>query len=217
MEKKELTENIVEIAGKTALSAIPIGGTLITCIWDAVKGNAIQKRLEDWKEKVEGRLAKVELSLDEIGSDEIFASTIMKATDIAIKTMEEQKREYLANAVLNSVNCKMEESIVMMYLDMVDRYTAWHLKILCYFRNPKAFPQVDESKYYMGSPLQPLYEVFPELSSNSALVNKMVKDMYNDGVLNTPDMNCTMTGSGMVASRTTDLGNSFVDFIIGRD
>lgn len=83
MQKNEVVENVVEIAGKTALSVIPVGGTLISCVWDAVKGNAAQKRLDDWKEKVEERLSKVELSIDEIGSNEIFTSTIMRATDIA--------------------------------------------------------------------------------------------------------------------------------------
>jgi hypothetical protein len=217
MQKNEVVENVVEIAGKTALSVIPVGGTLISCVWDAVKGNAAQKRLDDWKEKVEERLSKVELSIDEIGSNEIFTSTIMRATDIAIKTMEETKREYLANAVLNSVYLEIEESIVMMYLDMIDRYTEWHLKILCYFRNPKAYPGVDESQYYMGSPLHPMYSVFPELEKNSALVNRIIKDLYNDGVLNTENMNCSMTASGMVASRTTDLGNNFIKFITSNE
>ena len=213
MNKKELTENTIEIAGKTALSVIPVGGALITCVWDAVKGNAAQKRLNDWKEKVEERLSTLELSLEEIGNNEIFTSTIIKATDVAIKTMEVKKREYLANAVLNSVETSMEESEVMMYLDMMDRYTAWHLKILCYFQNPKAFPGVDENNYLMGSPLQPMYKVFPELESNNSLVNKIVADLYNDGMLNTSSMNATMTGNGMVASRTTDLGNKFIGFI----
>lgn len=117
MDKKVLAENAIEIAGKTALSVIPVGGTLITCVWDAVKGNAAQKRLNDWKGKVEERLSMLECTLEEIGNNEMFTSTIMKATD------------------------------------------------------------------------------------------------NNDGMLNTSSMNGTMTGNGMVASRTTDLGNSFIGFI----
>lgn len=40
-----MLQNFEEFAGKMALSVIPVKGTLIRCVWDAVKGNAAQKRL----------------------------------------------------------------------------------------------------------------------------------------------------------------------------
>ena len=35
---------VAEIAGKTAVSAIPVGGALVTSIYDAVKNNCLEKR-----------------------------------------------------------------------------------------------------------------------------------------------------------------------------
>ena len=37
VNKVELAKECVEITTKTLLSAIPVGGTLITCIWDSIK------------------------------------------------------------------------------------------------------------------------------------------------------------------------------------
>ena len=52
-----MIEESIEIVAKTALSAIPVGGTLITEVWNAIRSNEINRRLEDWKEKIEERLA----------------------------------------------------------------------------------------------------------------------------------------------------------------
>lgn len=76
---------------------------------------------------------------------------MFQATELAIKTSENAKREYLANAVLNSLTCPFEESVVMMFFSMIGKYTLWHLKILDFFQNPKKFKKAQEGNYYMGS------------------------------------------------------------------
>jgi hypothetical protein len=77
MEKEELVRQIIEISAKTAISVIPIGGTLITEIWNAVKDNAIQKRLNDFHNKVEEKLHTLESSLEEVGTNEAFTTAML--------------------------------------------------------------------------------------------------------------------------------------------
>ncbi|WP_278336932.1 hypothetical protein [Clostridium grantii] len=40
--------------------------------------------------------------------------------------------------------------------------------------------------------------------------------MLADVLMNTESINCTMTANGMVASRTTQLGNDFINFIVDK-
>ena len=87
---------VAEITAKTVLSTIPVGGALVTCIWDSIKANVANRRMEDWKKQVEEKLCDLNSSLEDIGSNELFASAMMKATDIALKTAEDEKRQYLA-------------------------------------------------------------------------------------------------------------------------
>ena len=212
MQKIEIFTETMEIVGKTVLSAIPIGGALVTCVWDSVKAHAAQRRLDEWKGLLEERLQSVEETLENIGNNELFSSTMMRATEIAIKTAETDKRVYLANAVRNSISVSLNESIVMMYLNMIDEYTAWHLKILNYFRNPAIM--VEDHNYMMGSAMQPLLQVFPEMSDNKELVGKMVDDMQSSGILTKGSyMSTMMSSNGMLSERTTKFGNSFLDFI----
>lgn len=206
-------EDIIEISSKTVLSAIPIGGTLINAVWDSVKGNVAQRRLDEWKELIEDRLSKLEITLNEISSNEKFATAMFYATESAIRTSEKYKREYLANAVLNSISTDIDESIMMIYLNLIEKYTTCHIKIIDFFDDPLKHPNISVERYYMGSPLKVLFDVYSELSSNQEFVNKIIKDLYNDGILNTDNMNCTMTASGMVSKRTTLLGHGLIDFI----
>ncbi len=210
---KEYGKEALEIGIKTALSTIPVGGTLITCIMDSVKSNTLQKRLDEWREMVEQRLSKLECSLYDIGNNELFTSCIIKATDTALKTSQSEKRNYLADAVFNSSQIDMDENIAMIYLDMLERYSFLHLKILHFFYNPKAFEGINISKYSMGSAIDPLYDTYPELKGHKEIINKIVKDLYSEGLLNTENLSVMMSGSGMIAKRTTELGDNFINFI----
>ncbi len=212
MGKKEIILDSAEIAAKTLLSAIPVGGTLITETWNVIKSHSLAKRNSEWQKTVEEKLAVLDVSLEEIGNNELFTTTIVQATEQALKTSSEKKRECLANAVINSLNMDVEESIILIYLDMIARYSELHIIILSYFFNPISYG-VDKSKYYMGSPKQPLFDTFPKLRSKESIVDRIVKDLYNDGVMASDDLNVMMTSDGMVASRTTELGKQLIDFI----
>ena len=216
MKKSELAKECVEITTKTLRSAIPIGGTLITCIWDSIKAQSANRRMDDWKAQIEDKLKNLDLSLEDIGNNEAFTSAMMKATDIALKTAEDEKRLYLANAVRNTIEANIEESVMMIYLDLLDKYTVWHIRILNLFHNPKAFSQVDVSNIISGSASIVVEQVYPEIAKEKNLLDKIVKDLQNDGMMAEGSyMHAVMTANGIVSSRTTDLGNKFLQFIIG--
>lgn len=202
--------DVLEITGKTALSVIPIGGVLATAIYDTVKGNVLQKRQEKWKFLIEDRLSKLETTLENIGENETFATMLIKSTELAMKTEKEEKLEYLANALLYTVEHSIDEDKLIMFMSYVEKYTVSHIKILNFFNNPKKFPNVNVENCIMGSPSQPLSQVYPEVSP---LRDKCINDLYNDGLMNTQSINISMTAQGMVAKRTTQLGDDFLSFL----
>ena len=215
MSIKEKALDTLEIVGKTALSAIPIGGALVTSVYDTVKGNCLSKRQEKWRIALEERLVKLESTLEDIGNDELFTTALVKATELAMKTAREEKLFYLANSVINSLNPNLDEEKLIIFLDLLDKYTVSHIKILYFFFNPERFDGVAHASYMMGSPLTPLFCTYPEL--NNELFDKTYGDLYNDGMVSLKDLNITMTGSGMVAKRTTPIADEFLKFIFDKD
>lgn len=211
--KKEIVEKCIdtlEIAGKTALSCIPIGGALVTAIYDVVKENVLQKRQAKWKDMVEKRLAKIESTLEDIGENEAFATMLIKTTELAMKTAKEEKLEYLVNALVYSVDHSIDEDKLIIFMSYVEKYSVAHIKILNFFNDPEKFGNASISGCVMGSPAQPLCRVYPEVAT---LKDKCINDLYNDGLMTTQNINVTMTSQGMFAKRTTGLGDEFLKFL----
>lgn len=212
MSKREEILDVVEVVAKTAVSVIPVGGALVTAIYDAVKGNALAKRQEKWRTALEERLSKTEETLENLGNNELFTTALVRTTELAMKTAREEKMKYLANAVVNSLNPKLDEEKLIIFLELLDKYTISHIKIINFFHMPTQFEEVSNNSYTMGSPTTLLFNVYPELDNE--LFDKMYKDLYTDGMVNTQSLKVTMTGSGMSAKRTTKLGDEFLQFIM---
>ena len=211
MSKKDTILDVAEIAGKTAISLIPVGGALATAIYDTVKGNALAKRQDQWKRTLEDRISKIEETLESIGNNELFTTALVKATELAMRTSREEKMSYLANAVISSLAPNIDEEKLIIFLDLLDKYTISHIKIIKFFNNPTYFTEVSNSPYMMGSPATVLFQAYPEL--DNVLFKKVYKDLYIDGMVNTENLNINVTGSAMVAKRTTELGDDFLRFI----
>ena len=207
MFDKEKVIDTAEIIGKTVLSVIPVGGALVTAVFDTVKGNALQKRQDKWKSIIEQRLTNIEVTLDELGNNDYFATMLIKTTELAMKTTKDEKLFYLANALEHSILNTIDEDKMIIFLSFVEKYSISHIKILTYFNNPTKFVR---NSFYMGSPSQALEIAFPEVKQ---LQSKCVKDLFNDGLMNTENLNITMTGNGMVAKRTTPIGDEFLKFL----
>lgn len=215
MTVQEAAWNALEIATKTALGSVPVLGNLYSSVVDAVKSECLAKRYRKWVETVENRLLSLETTIEDLGQNDLFVSALLKASELAMKTSREEKINFLANAVVNSLNPSMDEEKLIVFLDLLDKYTVSHIKIIYFFHNPKSFEGIDSYEHSMGSPSTPLFHIYPEL--NNDLFKKIYKDLYVDGMITLENINITMTGSGMISKRTTPIGDDFLKFIFNSD
>jgi len=123
----------------------------------------------------------------------------------------------LRNAVLNAaLPNTLEEDLQLMFLEFVDSLTPWHLRVLKFLDNPKGWGQkhgITYPSWSMGSPSAALEFAFADLRGKRQLYDIFVKDLYSRGLLSTGSLHTTITGEGMLASRTTDIGKQFITFI----
>lgn len=208
-------ENYKDIATKTIVSAIPFVNSFLVALYENIKSNELEKRLNEWGNLIEYRLSKLEMQIEDLSKKESFVTTLIQATNSAMKTTKEEKRLCLANAVANSATVSIDESILIIYLNLIDRYTEWHLKILAFLDNPKKYYSKENGPicYVTTSISQILNKVYPEIMKNKSLIDLIVKDLYSDSLINNDSIYTMMTASGVLESRTTDLGKSFISFI----
>ena len=182
----------------------------------------LEKRRIKWMEDVGKALRDLEkdrgVKLDELQTNDIFIDTVLHATQIASRNGQEEKREALRNAVINAALPNLpDESIQLMFLNLVDTFTIWHLRILRLFQNPKGWFTENNKQapsFAISSSLsQLLTTAYPELGSQRQFYDLVISELDAKGLFSGGGTHTMMSATGAFEKRTTDLGDKFLQFI----
>ncbi|QWU17379.1 hypothetical protein [Paenibacillus sophorae] len=205
---------------RTGLSAIPIIGGGASELFSLLIAPPVSKRRDRWLVKVAEGIEELkekihEFDINSLAENEVFITTVLQASQIAIRNHQEEKLVALRNAVLNSaVGIDVEESIQLMFLSLIDTITPWHLRILKLFQNPSSWTIEHNKQFYsLGSPVELLESAFPELRGRRDFYDVIIKDLNTQGLIGIDSLHIMMTGSGVMAPRTTTFGNQFLTYI----
>lgn len=206
---------------RSGLGAIPFAGAAAVELLNAIVASPLEKRRTKWMEYVGEALKELEektgIILESLQENEEFIDVALEATQIAIKTSNLEKREALKNAIINSaLPNPPEESLQKMFLSFIETLTVWHLKLLELFNDPPQYLEkqnISFTGYSMGSMSHLVENAFPELRGRRDLYDLIWKDLYSRALVNTEHLHTMMTGSGIIAKRTTEIAIQFLNYI----
>jgi hypothetical protein len=230
---------------RAGLSLAPVlGGPILAEFLSMVIAPPLEQRRDAWLVEICTRLKKIEevvegFKIEKLVQNQNFISTLLYATQIAMRTHQQEKLEALRNAVINSaIRSNVDENLQLMFLNLVDRYTPWHLVILQFLDNPHQYGESHGIKYPNRTSFDNLGTIieltFPELNKKQEFYDQIVKEMISNGLLQRPtkpnpyesgerkvtEINLggflqpgNILGQGMFASRTTEMGKQFLVFI----
>lgn len=206
---------------KAGLGSIPIAGAAAAELLGFVVALPLEKRRNEWMTEVGDALRQLEekmgVVIETLQDNDQFVDAAIEATQIAIRTSNAEKKEALRNALLNSaLPNPPEETVQKMFLSFIDSLTVWHIKLLGLFDNPPRFIEKNNVRFgniTMGSMSHLLETAYPELRGRRDLYDLIWKDLYSRGLVNTDGLHTMMTGGGIAAQRTTELGRGFIAFI----
>ncbi|MDD5189149.1 MAG: hypothetical protein PHF57_13165 [Methanoregula sp.] len=220
---KPSTGDYINTGIKAGLSTAPYIGGPIAEFFSFVIAPPLEKRRTEWLIEIYKRLQLLEKSSEEfkpenLAKNEKFFSVFLQATQIAMRTHQKEKIDALQNAVINSVSMPtIDENLQLIFLNLVDRYTPWHLTILQFLDSPRQYGESRGKKYpswSSGGTSSVLEFTFPDLQNRREFYDQIVKELYSNGLLNSDTfLHTTMTDQGMFASRTTEMGKKFLAFI----
>lgn len=201
---------------KAGLASIPVGGGAASELFAVVITPPLEKRRDEWMHKVGEGLRRLEqergVDLAALAENDQFVDIVMSASAAALKTSSQRKREALKNAVLNVASGDSpEESLAHVFVQLVDQFTEWHLKILKLFQNPRA--RVSNDNLMSSSLIRTLLDAFPDLEGQNVLFEQVWADLNERGLVNTPGLKGMMTADGALAKRTTERGDRFLAFV----
>ena len=174
---------------------------------ESIKGNVLQRRYERWQAQVEERLSELEETVRaNLGDNESFATTLIKATELAAQT-NTIKTQYLANGVKYAAEHQIDEDSLVLLLNDIAKYTTSHFKVLVYMQSPTKYK--DGQTYFSGSIMTYFENSYPSFDKKREEL--ILNDLYRDGLINT-NSNGMVSSSGMEAKRTTELGDLCISF-----
>jgi len=205
------TGDYVHTAAKAALSAVPVVGGPAAELFALVLASPLEKRRDAWLQEIYESLKRLEqqvsgFKIEDLSKNEVFVSATIQATQIALRTHQEEKREALRNALLNVIRDKsLEEETQIFFFALIDLFTVTHLEVLRLFADPAKFPAQRRD----------------ELRDRRGVTDPVVLDLNSRGLLEDPRpfaARMRESPEGFVSAGWTlsPLGRQFLSFISER-
>lgn len=207
---------------RAGLGAIPFAGSAAVELFNKVVMPPLERRRDRWREMVGARLRKLEargaIDPETLQQDDAFITVMMQASQAAMRNHHEEKLQALQNAVLNAaLPNPPDESIQQMFVQLVDTFTEWHIRLLKLFQDPRAWFHANNRtppSFAITSNLgQLLTSAYPELKNRGDLYELIFNELESKGLCSGGDLHVMMSPSGAFAKLTTDLGDRFIGFI----
>ncbi len=171
------------------------------------------------QEKMDG------FSEEALMQNELFISTILNATSIALRTHRQEKLKALRHAVANSILLpEIDEDQQAMFLNYLDVLTPWHLKVMDVFDDPDAHFLKRGSERWFDKKNGTLWSrskntqiflalAFPELESEHQFRSQLLFDLGVRQLISVRQIPQTLPDIGPY---TTMTGRKFLEFIGAR-
>ena len=157
------------------------------------------------------------VKLEDLRENDEFVDVLLEATRVALTTSKVEKREALANAVVNTaLPSPIDDALRHMFLRYIDELTVPHIRLLRLF--------ADESSASIGipfalqqAPLGAIYglieEKLPELRGRRTFYQLLWRDLRNRGLVTAENLADVDIDQAFLPRRASDLGEQFLKFI----
>lgn len=219
---KKSASDVVHAVIKAGISSIPIAGAPAAEIFALIVTPPLERRRDEWIESIGEGLKELAqkkegFKIEDLTENDTFITTITHASQAAIRNHQKEKLEALRNGVLNAALPNApEEDLQLMFLDFVDSFTTYHLAILKFLDDPKEWGTkygITYPDWYRGNISAALELAFPDLRGKREIYDVFITELHSRGLINIEGVHTSMSATGILASRTSPVGQQFLAFI----
>ncbi|MBM1558546.1 hypothetical protein JQV19_17670 [Sulfitobacter mediterraneus] len=213
---KNASEHLLNLL-KATLSTIPFGGGIASLMTDYIPSMK-QERLEKFVQEVSDDLRSLQdrINEDTIHTDE-FAFIFEKCFKGAAENYQQAKLQAFRGILINTaIGSDIEADEGEYYLNLVERLSALHLRVLAFLANPQSYLLAH------GIPEQNIRGGFPSFmpvaipGADIEAIKGAFGDLYQIGLINTDRsmFNVMTSGQGLelLGDRLTEAGRRFIAF-----
>ncbi|WP_372776996.1 hypothetical protein [Litorivivens sp.] len=206
---------------KAAVSAVPVLGGALAEAFNALIEPPMARRRTEWMVQVTEAINELYdkgiVTEPDLQENEKFFTTLVHASNSAIRNHEDEKLNALRNAVINSaLPGAPSDTMQQLFLNLIDSCTSWHIALLKLFQGPNQWAVEHNHQFpnwSTGGISSVIEHAYPQLQNQKPLYQLVWNELYRNGLFSTDGLGTTMSGDGMLAKRTTPIGDAFVEFI----
>lgn len=177
---------------RATIGALPIFSGTALEVFNSVIEPPLEKRKLEWMLQVTNVINdlqnRFDLEIESLANNEKFVSSLLHASQIAIKNHQKEKIEALKLAVLNSArNSTSSEDQEFIFLNMIDEFSVAHLKILESTVMGFAWsPKVTEPGHGVWLEFsRVLLSEHPKMEGNADLIYQIISDLQARKMIHT--------------------------------
>lgn len=219
-KKDEILETLKSLAVAGLPLVLPPHGVALLTLANECFNSSGKLRQDKWNAEIASRIANLNAEMEQkIRETSNFASILASAQRGALEDMEEDKVSLYANVVINAIkNEDYQNSKMHIFLNLLRELTIKHIDLLKYLQNPILNAELPDNTqgYTERSVKSDLVTRCPWLSDDTELLNKIMKDLYNQGLGVLESLNVGRiyySSSRSAQCYTTKLGKEFLAFI----
>ena len=219
---KESSKNKAHSIVKGLFGAIPFAGGVASETFGLILSQPITKRREEWMQAVVDKLKYLEevsesFKIENLKENDEFVTFLIEASQIAFKTHQNEKLDYLKNSIVNYFGNQLEFDKKHSFLRIIDELTPTHFIILKYI-------SVNEN-YIAGSIKSYEFLLKDYLKDNPEIdkyyFRKCVRDLENASLIKiSKDFQDYIGGGGFATDERSpsikllDFGSELINYII---
>ena len=217
---KDKAISIARALVKGSAGVVPIAGTFLSEIVDLLYKQPIDQRREEWLNDLAEALNDVqnrqaELTPEKLAEDPNFITVLHRATEIAVRTHQKEKRQYLKNAIINSTKPNPPDFDKQMYfLRLIEELTVDHVLTLDLYKDPRewfARHQLTPQEFLSASREQVLLQAYPDQVNSEDFRVLVLNDLERRGLMGS--ITGLVSGRAVYDSLTSKIGKEFVEYI----
>jgi hypothetical protein len=208
---------------KAVLSAVPAASGPLVALFENIFTAPLNKRRQEWFEHLAEVVTEIENKFEDItpeklSQNDMFITAALQASQIAIRNHQKEKIDALRNALFNSVKpTAPSEDRQLIFLRLIDELTPWHLRLIGLLNGPQKWMEeygIQYPGWRMGGVSTVIEHCLPDLRGNRDYYDQLIRDLQGAGLIGQGDFtHVTMTGGGMLESRTSAMGKDFISYI----
>lgn len=185
----------------------------------------LEKRKNEFFEDIGIRLKDLEdqgvISLEKLSENEKFIDITMLATQAALRTSVKEKKDALRNAILKSAKpVSPELAVQQMFINYVDYFTVWHIKILDFVNDPIGWAEKNNHEFKNIQDKEGfaiLEDAFPGLKGGRGFYDQFWKDLYSRSLVTDENINSLLNHLTLTHKYVTPTGKLFLSYISEED